>query len=246
MPRAIVIVSGKGGTGKTSLAAGLGCALSAMGKRCVCIDGDIGLPSLDMALGLGEFVAFDFADVAADVLGLQEALLQPEAWPGLQLLSAPPRIAPEERNLLRGVVRRIKREIPCDYILIDAGAGLGLSFDVAVRAADSAIVVATADPVSLRGANTTAQRLYDMGVEDAYLVVNRVRRNLTGRYDLPNIDDAIDLTELPLLGCVPEDRQVLLAQAAGESVLERRKSTAARAYRSIAKRITGEYVPLGI
>ena len=43
----IVITSGKGGTGKTSLTGGLGTALALQGHKVLCIDGDVGLRNLD-------------------------------------------------------------------------------------------------------------------------------------------------------------------------------------------------------
>ena len=46
------IGGGKGGTGKTFLAAGLGIALSKMGKRVILVDADLGCANLHTALGL--------------------------------------------------------------------------------------------------------------------------------------------------------------------------------------------------
>ena len=60
----IAVVSGKGGTGKTSLTAGVGTALAQSGKRVLCVDCDIGLRNLDLALGLTDRALMDFSDVA--------------------------------------------------------------------------------------------------------------------------------------------------------------------------------------
>ena len=62
----IAVVSGKGGTGKTSLTAGVGTALAQSGKRVLCVDCDIGLRNLDLALGLTDRALMDFSDVALD------------------------------------------------------------------------------------------------------------------------------------------------------------------------------------
>ena len=48
----IVITSGKGGTGKTSLTGGLAAALASQGQRVLCIDADVGLRNLDITLGM--------------------------------------------------------------------------------------------------------------------------------------------------------------------------------------------------
>ena len=51
MGTVIVITSGKGGTGKTSLTGGAASCLAALGRRVLCIDLDIGLRNLDISLG---------------------------------------------------------------------------------------------------------------------------------------------------------------------------------------------------
>ena len=49
-----VVASGKGGTGKTSFVAGVGAALARAGHKTLCIDADVGLRNLDLALGMSD------------------------------------------------------------------------------------------------------------------------------------------------------------------------------------------------
>ena len=58
---AVMITSGKGGTGKTSLTAGVASCLAALGQRVLCIDMDIGLRNLDLVLGLSDRAVMDFS-----------------------------------------------------------------------------------------------------------------------------------------------------------------------------------------
>ena len=60
----IAVVSGKGGTGKTSFVSGVGAALAREGCRVLCLDCDVGLRNLDLALGLSDRALMDFTDVA--------------------------------------------------------------------------------------------------------------------------------------------------------------------------------------
>ena len=60
----IAVVSGKGGTGKTSLVSSVGAALALAGRRVLCLDCDVGLRNLDLALGLADKALMDFSDVA--------------------------------------------------------------------------------------------------------------------------------------------------------------------------------------
>ena len=59
----LLILSGKGGTGKTTTAASLAVALSKLNKKVLALDCDFGLRNLDLALMLGDSVVFDLADV---------------------------------------------------------------------------------------------------------------------------------------------------------------------------------------
>ena len=60
------IVSGKGGTGKTSVCAGLAAALAEKGRKVLCIDCDVGLRNLDISLGMSDCASLSFLDVCQD------------------------------------------------------------------------------------------------------------------------------------------------------------------------------------
>ena len=73
MGTAIVITSGKGGTGKTSMTCGIGSALAKLGKHVLCLDMDVGLRNLDLALGMTDCVLMDFTDVLSGRCTLERA-----------------------------------------------------------------------------------------------------------------------------------------------------------------------------
>ena len=87
----IAVVSGKGGTGKTSFTAGVGAALALSGRRVLCLDCDVGLRNLDLALGLSDRALMDFSDVAQGRCSLNEAVVEQPRLPGRFLLTAPVR-----------------------------------------------------------------------------------------------------------------------------------------------------------
>ena len=66
MGQVIAVVSGKGGTGKTSFTALVGSALAEMGHRTLCLDCDVGLRNLDLALGMSDSALMDFTDESPD------------------------------------------------------------------------------------------------------------------------------------------------------------------------------------
>ena len=63
MSTVIAVISGKGGTGKTSLVGAVGSCLAALGHKVLCVDMDVGLRNLDITLGLGDRALMDFTDV---------------------------------------------------------------------------------------------------------------------------------------------------------------------------------------
>lgn len=244
MGEVMVVVSGKGGTGKTSFVAGVGSALAVLGHEVLCVDCDAGLRNLDLALGLSDRAFMDYTDVALGRCTLEEAAVAHPRIPRLHLLTAPSslergRISKDQMTDLMDQVRQ-----RYDYCLLDAPAGLGSMFRLAVCAADRCTVVTTTDVSSLRDAQHTVMLLDPYFPQGRlHLVVNRVRRKLL-RSLHATIDDAIDTAGAPLLGVIPEDDALPLALNRGIPLLLADSPAAARAYYNIAKRLTGQRIPL--
>ncbi|WP_295587176.1 AAA family ATPase [uncultured Oscillibacter sp.] len=239
----IAVVSGKGGTGKTSFVAGVGAALVLSGKRVLCLDCDIGLRNLDLALGLSDRALMDFSDVAQGICDLDDAIVEHPRIHGLFLLTAPARLSshPVTVQQMTALLRQIRRTF--DYCLLDAPAGLGTGFQLATCAADRCVVVTCTDASSLRDAQHTVMELGRFPYGSLHLVVNRVRRKLLRQLHA-TIDDAIDKAGLPLLGVVPEDDALPLCLNRGCPPLLEDSRLAGAAYRNIAKRIQGIRTPL--
>ena len=238
----IAVVSGKGGTGKTSFAAGVGSALALGKRRVLCLDCDVGLRNLDLALGLTDRALMDFSDVAQGRCSLAQAVVEHPDVPGLFLLTAPVRTrrSPVTREQMIRLMREVREQF--DLCLLDAPAGLGEGFSLATCAADRCVVVTTSDASSLRDAQHTVIELHRFPPGPLHLVVNRVRKKML-RSMHATIDDAMDKAGLPLLGVVPEDDVLPLCLNRGTPLLSP-DSSAAAAYRNIARRLQGERVPL--
>lgn len=244
MGQCIAVVSGKGGTGKTSLTAGVGAALALSGQRVLCLDCDIGLRNLDLSLGLTDRALMDFSDVAQGRCSLDAAVVAHPRLKNLYLLTAPVRSRgrPVSEAQMAALLAQIRREF--DYCLLDAPAGLDAGFRLATAAADRCLVVTTSDASSLRDAQHTVMELSRFRAGTLHLVVNRVRKKLL-RSMHATIDDAIDKAGLPLLGVVPEDDALPLALNQGVPLLlANAQSPSAAAYRNIAIRLRGGRAPL--
>ncbi len=239
MGAAVMITSGKGGTGKTSLTAGVASCLAALGRRVLCIDLDIGLRNLDLVLGLADQAVMDFSDVMAYRCSLGDAAVEQRSIKGLYLLTAP--LTPDGLDLqrFREVVEEAKERF--DYVFMDSPAGLDGGFQLAMAAADRAIVVSAVDPAALRDAQRAVAELQHLS--QLHLVMNRVQPKLIRKLHT-SIDNAMDAAGLPLLGVVPEDPAVTMAAASGVPLVLATYKGAAPAYLNISKRILGQRVPL--
>ena len=242
MGEVISLISGKGGTGKTTLCAGPASCIAAEGHRVLCIDGDIGLRNLDIALGMSEQPTISFMDVIQANYPLSSATVHAQLK-SLQLLTAPVR---ENDSLvdIDAFGRMIAQaKLEYDYIFIDSAAGIGNGFRLATEFADHVLVVCTPDPSSLRDAERAADLLSLRGKEEMHLIVNRVRPRALSKIGL-TIDDVMDSTGLPLIGLVPEDPNVLYAAASSTPLVYATERGAAEACLRIADRLQGETVPL--
>ena len=90
MGEVIVITSGKGGVGKTTLTANLGIALSQMGKSVIAIDTDIGLRNLDVVMGLENQIVYNLVDVLEGNCRLKQAVIKDRRYNNLFLLPSAP------------------------------------------------------------------------------------------------------------------------------------------------------------
>jgi len=150
MARKIVITSGKGGVGKTTICANLGVKLANLGFKVALIDTDIGLNNLDVVMGVESKIVFDIADVISARCRVKQALIQDDRYPTLYVL---PSAHLDSKNLITGpqvknVVEMLSPSF--DYILIDCPAGLDNGFHRAVFCANEALIVVTPHISSIR------------------------------------------------------------------------------------------------
>jgi len=240
--KVLACVSGKGGTGKTSLCAGIACCLAADGQSVLCIDADVGLRNLDISLGMAQEPSLPFTSVMRGEYPLSDAAVHPR-FSNLHFLTAPVTETPESIDSAQFSALLEEARQQFDWILIDAPAGVGAGFHLAVHSANLVVVVTGGDPAALRDGARTAQALEKYPYVEAKIVVNRIRKKFFQR-TRSTVDDCMDLIGLPLLGIVPEDEAVSMAAATGTPLIARTNRGAALACRHIACRLRGVKQPL--
>ncbi len=244
MGELIAVLSGKGGTGKTSVCAAVCTALAKDGHKVLAIDCDMGLQNLDISLGMSDAGALCFLDVSEGGYDLSQAAVHP-LYPNLFFLTAPVNRHADSvnRDSFGEMLKAARKEF--DFIFLDAPAGIDAGFELAAVFAQRIVLVTLADPAAVRDATRAGQRLELMGKTDVRLVVNRVNRKLFSTMSL-TIDDVMDDTGIPLLGVVPEDPNVTLAAAFGKPLPDYTNRGASRAIKAIAKRLQGFHTPLAV
>ena len=242
MGELIAVLSGKGGTGKTSLCAGIASALALQGERVLCIDCDVGLRNLDIALGMSDVAALSFLEVSSGSYPLSRAAVHP-VYETLHFLTAPMNCSAEQVDLDAFGAMLEQAQAQYDYIFMDAPAGIEAGFALAARFAHRIFLVTGPDPAAIRDAARAAQTLELMGKQNIRLIVNRISKKLFRSMKL-TVDDIMDNAGLPLLGLVPEDPHVTLAAAFKKDILSYRRKEAANACCRIARRIQGYPTPI--
>ena len=149
-PRVVAIGGGKGGIGKSLVAANVGIFLATLGKRVILVDGSFGSPNLHI-----------FAGVPRPPRSLSEALVAggpPLAdlavsthVPGVKLIGGfydPPWIANPNADQVRVIAEQL-HQLPADWVVLDLGPGLGAATLELFLTADIQLLIGVPDPTSI-------------------------------------------------------------------------------------------------
>jgi len=248
--RITAVTSGKGGVGKTFMAANVAAALSRRGENVLVLDADLGLANVDVVLNL--FPKITLHDVFTGKAELDDAILP--APGGFSVLLAGSglveysRLTAEVREQLLGVIRKVAPRF--DRILLDTGAGISDVVLYAVSLADEVMVVATSEPTSLTDAYATIKVLAAQQQRKVIkLVVNQTTRLGEGGVIRGQLQQVVDRfvsngtdtpLKLELLGEVPYDVSVREAVQRRHLLIEAFPgSPAAKGVTAVAEKLAG-------
>ncbi len=216
--RLITIASGKGGVGKTWLAASLAHLLARKGSRVLLFDGDLGLANIDIQLGLTP--TRDIGDVLCGDCTIEEAILSYDeedfgagafdVLAGRSGSGALGNLAPARLQGLRDDLTRLAARY--DHVILDLAAGIDPSVMTLSRHGGVVLTVMSPDPTSLTDAyafiKLTHQRMPDA---DIRIVVNMAtsRREGERAYEaLRKVCQTFLKIDPPLVAVIRLDKRV--------------------------------------
>ncbi|HEY4243366.1 MAG TPA: P-loop NTPase [Kofleriaceae bacterium] len=203
-PRIIAVTGGKGGVGKSTVAANLALALGRLGHRTVIIDADLGAANLHTMMGVlrPSTGLADFLDKTVDRLDDVELKL---GLPGVSLIAGTSR--PGAANLASGPKLRLLRAIAkldTDCVIVDVGAGTSFNVIDLVAAADLKVFVLTPHLPSLHNAyaqlkaivHRVVRRLASDDVGES--LVDSALGHETKARTIPQLLDVVEQLDAPL------------------------------------------------
>jgi septum site-determining protein MinD len=254
MSKVLVVTSGKGGVGKTTSTAALGAALAQAGQKVVVVDFDVGLRNLDLVMGAERRVVFDLINVVQGVAKLSQALIRDKRLENLWLLPASQ--TRDKDALTEEGVGRVIAELrdKYDWVICDSPAGIERGAMLSMRYADEAVIVTNPEVSSVRDSDRIIGMLDSKTVRaekgeqvTKHVLITRYDAGRASRGEMLSIDDILDILATPLLGIIPESREVLLASNVGSPVtLNNPASAPALAYVDAARRLGGETITMTI
>ncbi len=171
--RFITITSGKGGVGKSTIAANIAYMLSQYGYKVALFDADVGLANQDIILDVKpKYTILDvlkggvkFEDIVVQV-NLNFLLIPGEN--GDEILSY------KNSEILETFFEGIEHIRGLDYLIIDTGAGIGESVRSFIEASTDTIIITVPDPSAIMDAYSMI-KYTSRSKEEIFLIVNRAK-----------------------------------------------------------------------
>ncbi|MDI6791655.1 MAG: MinD/ParA family protein [bacterium] len=213
--RILTVTSGKGGVGKTNIAANLAIAFAQAGRQTLIMDADLGLANVNVILGLIPPPKYNLSHVVGGKKKIQEIITNGPA--GIRLIAGATGVT-EVANLSQDerdefVLGLSSLADSIDYLIFDTGAGLSPNVLSFVLAADEIILVTTPEPTAIADAYGMVKAVCHHNIEaNIKLVVNRVSSVIEGKKvadRIVNIAGQFLNIRVEVLGYILEDNLVI-------------------------------------
>lgn len=250
--RAISITSGKGGVGKTNIAANLAIALARQGQEVLVWDADLGLANIDVILGLNAL--YNINHLLNGEKTLEEIIIQGPG--GIKIMPASSGVQ-EMANLGEGQKMRLLSEFDnynadLNFLLIDTGAGISSNVMYFNMAAQDRIIVVTPEPTSITDAYALIKVMTTKyNTKKFQILINLVASSREAKDVFTLLSAVADkyLTSISLdyLGFIPKDEYIPKAILKQQAVLDLYPSAdCSKYFNNLAKRIISTPADTGL
>jgi flagellar biosynthesis protein FlhG len=210
--RVVAITSGKGGVGKTNIAANLTYLFALEGKRTLLLDADAGLANVDVILGITP--QYNLCHVLKGEKRIEETIV---SGPGGMMILPAASGMHEMADLSRGhkltlleILNGFEEQL--DIMVIDTAAGIAGNVMYFNMCADEIIVVVSPEPTSLTDAYALIKVLYQrQAIQRFMILVNMVRDRGEAKAVHRRLSNAVDHflnITIDYLGYIPFDENV--------------------------------------
>ena len=237
MSQVILVSSGKGGTGKTMFTVNMGAMLASKGARVILIDLDMGLRNMDLYLGMESRVVYNIMDVMSGICRIKKAMIKVDGFDSLYFMATSPRRDDRDITPLHMEILCEKLSRNFDFIIIDCPAGISSIFDVAIGAADKAVIVTEPEVASLRDADVTERYLLEKGLTDIRIVINKVRVDLMRNHMVPSLADISEMLQGRMVGIIQDDDNIHISTNKGIPIVCKKGTYIEKNFKEITYRI---------
>ena len=216
----IVVTSGKGGVGKTTVISNIGVELSQLDKKVIMLDTDMGLRNLDLVMGIEDKVNYNILDILNRSCRIRQAIIRNKKYPNLYVIPAAPSMDTLCSYEARFKILIEELKASFDYCLIDSPAGIDSGFWFSVSHADRAIVVTTPHVSAIHDARRCISLLDSAHLDDISVIVNAYDKHMVRRHQMISDNDITALLSTRIIGTIPYDKSVIICQNRGIPVRE--------------------------
>ena len=233
--KCIVVCSGKGGTGKSCVAAYTSVALASAGKRVLLIELAGNTRSIEIILGVRE-AAFGALDIFAGQCKVGDAILEVENVHGLFFLPAGDGPPPEDERPMRRLLNSVAEYY--DFVVIDGGQ----LYCLPVTLCNMFLMVTTPDTLSVRACSVLSRQLTQAGAREVRLIINNIPPRIIPIAGAQDFDDVIDIIGARLIALIPASP--CLAYCSNNAQPLDPDSLTIKEFGCLAGRLVGKRIPL--
>lgn len=243
--KAIAVLSGKGGVGKSNFSLNFALSLSSRGYNVLLFDMDIGMGNIDILMGLTP--QHTIIDIFTQDLSIRDII---KKGPGnLSYVAGGTGLANmftmDDQKFYYFIEQLQALLEDYEYLIFDMGAGISSDSIKFLMAMHEIFIITTPEPTSITDAYAAMKYIYVMENQiPFYLLVNRAHTEKEGNATLRRLSNAMNQflqKDTTQLGILPEDRAVSKAVFHQTPfVLYDSKSNVSRAIEEVTKRYLDE------